>query len=57
MAIISDLRKSIFYLQQVIRNDYPNDKDLLHALDIMVDKQRSPEEKEQLERIKDIKTD
>jgi len=39
MAGLSNLRKSIHYLQQAIRNEYKNDKELLTALDIMAKKE------------------
>ena len=32
----SNLRKSIFYLQEAIRNDHPNNKVLVDALDLLV---------------------
>ncbi len=32
---LSNLRKSIFYLQQALRHDYEDDADLLKALNIM----------------------
>lgn len=38
-TVISNLRKSIFYLQQAIRNDYKDDIELLKALDILVKKE------------------
>jgi hypothetical protein len=34
--VISNLRKSIFYLQQAIRNDYPDNKVLAYALDLLI---------------------
>jgi len=37
--VISNLRKSIFYLQQAIRNDHENDIELHKALDILVKKE------------------
>lgn len=36
--VFTNLTKSIFYLQQAIRNEYPDDKELLQALDILGDK-------------------
>ena len=39
MAGLSNLRKSIFYLQQAIRHEHENDKDLLEALDILAKKE------------------
>ncbi len=38
MAKLSNIRMSIFYLQQAIRNDYGDDKKLLEALNILADK-------------------
>lgn len=32
----TNLRKSIFYLQEAIRNDHPNNKVLVDALDLLV---------------------
>ena len=44
MAKLSNLRMSIFYLQQALReDDVKDDKDLLEALDIMVKKDREHE--------------
>ena len=37
--VLSNLRKSIFYLQQAIRTDFKNDKELLKALDILAKKE------------------
>jgi hypothetical protein len=35
MGSISNLRKSMFYLQQAIRNDHPLNKNLVDALDLL----------------------
>jgi hypothetical protein len=37
MPSLSNLRKSIFYLQQALRNDYNDNKELLEVLQIMAD--------------------
>jgi hypothetical protein len=36
MGNISNLRKSMHYLQQAIRNDYPDNKVLNDALDLLI---------------------
>lgn len=37
MPNLSNLSKSIFYLQEALRNDYNDDKELLQALNILAD--------------------
>ena len=43
MAKLSNIRMSIFYLQQAIRNDYGDDKKLLEALDIIAEREMEVE--------------
>jgi len=46
MAKLSNIRMSIFYLQQAIRNDYVNDERLLDALGILVENELREHETE-----------
>jgi len=51
MPNLSNLRKSIFYLQQALRNDYNDDKELLQALAILADFNMKPTVLSKLETI------
>jgi len=54
MPTLSNLRKSIHYLQQAIRNEYKEDKDLLKALDILAKRELKSSREEWDNKVGDI---
>jgi predicted metal-binding protein len=48
---MTNLRKSIYFLQQTLRKDYKDDKDLLEALDILYVVEKRPKTLLKLEKI------